>query len=1104
VSAAEGACLSRLVVLAFSITTITGTAHADRDADRGSDASKVVMVGLLPLAPDGKGDLVGLRAAQGTRAIAEAALEELTHQQVVGHQALTDRLGKGYLPKWFECKSEVSCLLRLLAPFRDAGNRLALTGEYSLDGATYHVRMIAFFVLDGSVAKELRFDLAKGEINDQARWKEQLRPMLASRFGRIRIASNVGALTCTIDGGPCAFEPDGLTIAAPPGEHTIELSKADYLPERLTVTVETGTTQEVAIALKPLPENGRVVTTTGAPRRAPSLNAVRTDKVVEIDGKLDELAWQKAWIETNFVQNYPDEGKLPSERTELRVLYDEDAIYIGIRCYDSQPQKIVSRLTRRDRDIDADKVTVDISSKNDHSSSYTFQVNAANVQVDGTRFNDTEASSDWDGVWYSATSRDGKGWTAELAIPFAALRYSGESTSFGFQVRRYIERREEIDEWSYVPRDAKGEVSYYGSLEGLTGVRPGRLVQIIPYDSRNVTLRSQQGALSGSRIGDRAGADLKLGLSSGLALDATVNPDFGTVEVDQVVLNLSRFETFFPEKRPFFLEGADLFSTPFQLFYSRRIGRTPPETQVAGELVEPPPTGQILTAAKVTGLVGERFSIGALDAVTAREDATITRSPGAPAEKVLVDPLTNYGVIRLRQDFSKNSWLGLLATSVTRFEPPGLAAPTAGDLCPLPHLALVSVTAPVAGRCTNDAYTGGIDTVLRTSDGMWGASAQVVGSILQHGPSRLVPDGTLIRPGDAGWGIAGSLGKYGGEHWLYQLNVDYVNPKLEIDDAGFSTNASQIKPTSNDLFVQQTVTLRSTKPLLAFQSSMVLLNLRYRAFADTLKPGPSSDGAYLAWQGTFPNFWGLAFSGGPTIPLYNNRETRDGALLASPWGYVLGMSVTSDPRRSVTMELAIDNDKTTRGTATTATLLMGIHPLSFVEIDLILDASWSYGDPRWVYTQPNMDGSRTYFFQDLDSRSWDVLLRGTLSLSPTLSLQTYAQLYLDSGHYGRVTSSTGSGAHPLLDLDTFVATTLPGAINDDFIDSALNVNAFLRWQFRPGSALWLAYTRNQLNSPYDPMADGIGRLRYDKLAGPSTDVFLVKLSYMWEPFARPH
>jgi hypothetical protein len=819
---------------------------------------------------------------------------------------------------------------------------------------------------------------------------------------------------------------------------------------------------------------------------------VRVDQPPVIDGNIDETEWQKAPPQTAFTQNFPDETKPPTERTEMRVLYDDSAVYVAVRCFDAHPEQIVARLTRRDRDIEADKVTVDISSKNDHTTAYHFEINAAGRQLDGTRFGDTDFSTDWDGIWYSAARRDSMGWSAEFAIPLITLRYSGDTSSFGFQVRRYLQRRQEVDEWAYVPRTAKGEVSYYGELRALDGLNAKRLLQIAPYDSRSLTVRTKQAQLDGASTGGNYGADIKLGLTSGLTLDATINPDFGTVEVDQVVLNLSTIETFFPEKRPFFLEGADLFSTPFQLFYSRRIGK-PPEapTLVDGaSVVAPPPTGQILGAIKLTGILSDKLSIGALDALTSAQSTAIQRDPDGPTEDLPVDPTANFGVLRLVRQIGDSSSLGVMATSVNRFEQAGKETPRPGDVCPLPHFGIQRVTAPVAGRCTNDAYTAGLDFRLRTSDQTYGASGQVITSALDKGPDRINPDASIIKPGKLGWGFQGEAGKYSGEHLLYTLFYSYMGPTLEINDAGFNGSA-------NDQLLKAAVTLRSTTPVAGVRDGSLQLGAIYEDIP--LTGAPNGRFPFLNLAATLPNFWTLSAHLVPWyLPYYDNREPLDGGQLEEPVGFDGSFNAKTDTRDSVIFSAGTFIQSTLRGMSLTGDLTVNIRPASNVELDVITDGSWTYGDPRLIGTTPSGDGSRTYLFRDRDSRSWDLLLRGTWTFSPALSLQVYTQLFLDSGHYGQASTVTASGLYPRLDVKNFMPAPVPDGFDSDFRDSALNVNAFFRWEFLPGSALWLVYTRSQANVAYDPM-EGQGRLRFDKLGGPSTDVFLVKLSYLWEP-----
>jgi len=918
----------------------------------------------------------------------------------------------------------------------------------------------------------------------------------APASGRVHIVSNVDGTSCTMDGTPCVFEADGKTLSTTPGEHTIELTKDQFQSAKVVFKVQPGTDQDVAFDLKPSTAVApvKLEVPVELARRAPTLTAVRIGHPPDIDGRIDDEAWQQASVERSFTQNYPNEGQAPTERTELRVVYDDDAIYVAVKCHDSQPEKMVARLTRRDRDIDGDKISVDISSNNDKASAYHFQVNAAGVQVDGIRFGDTDYGSDWDGRWYSATSRDKEGWIAELKIPLVTLRYSGDVSSFGYQVRRWLGRSGEIDEWAYVPRTAKGEVSYYGSVAGITGLNAKRLKEILVYDARTYTSRTKQGAFDGDITGGSIGADWKLGLTSALTLNGTINPDFGTVEVDQVVLNLSTVETYFPEKRPFFLEGADLLATPFTLFYSRRVGSHPPDpTLGAGaEQVEPLPEGRIWSALKMTGVLHGRLSIALLDAVTGREDAKITRVPTGDrmTEELLVEPLSNFGVLRLRQDFGTNSSIGLLGTTLNRFEPAGAAAPLAGDLCPVPYstnFTFLNPPAPFKGRCTNDAYTGGIDTVLRTSDGEWGASAQVVGSRVQNGPTRIIPDGTQIGSGATGWGMTAEVGRYGGDHWLYKLGYKNSTPRLQLNDSGFQSQAN---------FHDAVASLRwrTTKPSKHFLSAWVEAKLKHRRdwkLRDNLGTEPTIDATL-----ELSNFWTVSTTLSPYYPNWvENRETQDGARTERSGGYYYAMHVKSDPKRQLVLELSggwnrsFDGLNGIFGSAT-----LSLRPIPALELDLISNLGWWYGNPRWVDTVLNMDGSNTYFFSDLDAKSVDVTLRGTYTFTRKLSLQAYLQPFIASGHRSKVTSSTQSGSEPFLSLDSFVDATLPVR---DFRGGSINLNLFARWEYLPLSALWLVYTHNQGQTRYDPL-EGEGRLRfYPFLDGPTTDVVLVKLSYLW-------
>jgi hypothetical protein len=818
--------------------------------------------------------------------------------------------------------------------------------------------------------------------------------------------------------------------------------------------------------------------------RSKTLHATRTSRPPHIDGRLDDPVWLQAPTDGRFVQNFPDEGKPPSQRTELRVLYDDDALYIGVRCFDDHPKEIVERLTRRDRDTAADKITVDIDSKNDRSTAYHFDLNVSGVLADGVRFNDTDYNPDWDGLWAGASSRDAQGWSAELRIPLRTLRYDGRTSEFGLQVRRSVQRRQEVDEWAPIPRTARGEVSYYGSLAGLDGLAPRRLFQLAPYVAGRLTLLSHQPPLDGLYPAGSMGADLKVGITSALTLDATFNPDFGQVEADQVILNLSTFEIQFPEKRPFFLEGAEMFATPLQQFYSRRIGRSPdapalsPTEQLASPLAN---AGQIWLAAKLTGLIGKRFSIAALDALTAAQTADVQDNQTQAHRTRLVDPLANFAVLRLKREVLSSSYVGATLTAVNRFEPGNAIAPDPGLACP-------DGTTPAAGRCTHDAYTAGFDTALRTADGEWGGRAHVVGSWVVNGPSRAIADGNVIGPGDAGLGVFAEVGRYGGKHWLFALNYQTMSPKLELNDAGFLQRANLHHWHGN-------LTLRTKTP----HGALLEGDITLWAFVEHTWDGADTQRYFeVDFHAYFRNFFSLYAQCGGNLNHQDDRETRDGAFLERAGTWYCGAFGNTDRRKRAIFSIWAGIGSTERGLTIDSNAQLSLRVIAPLEIDIIPRGSWTYGDPRWFDTVYNSDGSRTYFFGDLDSREFDVTLRATWAFTPTLTLQGYAQLFVASGHYGPLLSIVASGDHPLLPLSGFQPAGNPPYGSPDFREGTINVNLVLRWEYQPGATVMGVWTHSSGQNPFELSTEGPGRLRLRPFRdGPATDVFLLKVSALW-------
>ena len=414
----------------------------------------------------------------------------------------------------------------------------------------------------------------------------------------------------------------------------------------------------------------------------PTVQAVRATSAVVIDGRLDDEVWLKAPAVTSFTQRDPEEGKPVSERTELRLAYDEAALYVGARMFDREASKIARQLARRDSQGEADAFWLFLDPHHDHLTGAAFSVSAAGVQSDSTIYNDTWQDGSWDAVWLSDVKIDDQGWTAEMRIPYSQLRFpSAARHTFGINAMRFIQRKKEEAWLVHVPKKESGLASRLGHLEGLEGISPHRTVELLPYvvsRAEFVAPDSDRDPFNdGARMFAGTGIDLKYRLSSNLSLDGTINPDFGQVEVDPAVVNLTAFETFFEEKRPFFIEGANIFSNfgrtgandfwgfnraEPMIFYSRRIGRSP-QGPTDGEFVDTPTATTILGAAKLTGKTRRGWTVGLLDAVTGRE--TATEQTNDLRSEIEVEPLTNYMVGRAQREIGRGA-VGMLATAVNR------------------------------------------------------------------------------------------------------------------------------------------------------------------------------------------------------------------------------------------------------------------------------------------------------------------------------------------------------------------------------------------------------------------------------------------------------
>jgi hypothetical protein len=867
----------------------------------------------------------------------------------------------------------------------------------------------------------------------------------------------------------------------------------------------------------------------GAHKQAPVLSAVQAVRVaapIVLDGRLDDSAWNQAPAASEFFQRDPDEGKPATERTEVRVAYDEDALYLGLRLFDQEPGRIVRNLSRRDEGAEADRVVVYLDPRHDHLTGAWFQVSAAGVQSDAIIFNDSWDDGSWDGVWESAVSTDDQGWTSELRIPFSQLRFTtAEQQTWGINISRYIQRKNETAWLQLVPKKESGLASRMAHLTGLEGIRSRHHLSLLPYTVARSELIAPSASGNpfndGSRHGLGMGLDVKYGLTSNLTLDATVNPDFGQVEVDPAVVNLSEFETFFDEKRPFFIEGSQIFgnfgrngannfwgfnrSEP-DIFYSRRIGRAP-QGSASGDHVDRPSAATIFGAAKITGKTAGGWSLGLLDAVTGREHAQV--QAGGLRSAPEIEPLTNYVVARAHREVaSGRAGFGALATGVMR------------DLR----------TQALSDLIVSQAYVAGLDGyVFLDQKKTWAVAGRIAWSRLQgsetvlqriqHAPQRYFqrPDLEKARFDPTATSLSG---------WTGSLNLNrnsghkQVNAAVWATSPGFESNDLGFNGRSDRWGAHVVGTWKKPDPDKLTRSRSVSLAKWWSLNFENQRQG---DGAYVFWNAQFRNYW---YTGGNAFHrwrTHNDGLTRGGPSTLGPAGHGGGSWVETDSRKvaSVVLESFYNNNEY-GGWSHSSFASLKVKPSSSLSFSVgpglnrnRTVAQWvtSLDDPAAVSTF-----GRRYVFADLKHTELVMSTRFSWIVSPRMSLQLYAQPLISAGdyrdfkelarprsydfhRYGADTGTlTDNPARQEYTVDPDGAgPAAPFTVEDpDFNFKSLRVNAVFRWEWRPGTTFYAVWTQNRQDSETLGRFD-LGNDTADLFQAPADDVFLVKFSYR---FAR--
>jgi len=531
-----------------------------------------------------------------------------------------------------------------------------------------------------------------------------------------------------------------------------------------------------------------------------------TKKVVgqkpTIDGKLDDAAWQAVEWGGDFTQMEPNDGGIPVAATKFKILYDDENVYVGYRMMDDEPEKVVKRMSRRDG-FEGDWIEINIDSYHDKRTAFSFTVSASGVKGDEFISNNgNNWDESWNPIWYTKTNIDEQGWTAEIRIPLSQLRYGNkENHIWGFQVHRRNFRNESRSLFQRIPRNSGVWVSAFAELHGITGIKPQKQIEIQPYMvAQASTFEKEEGNpfLDGTDSKFTAGIDGKIGITSDMVLDFTINPDFGQVEADPAAVRLDGFQNFFQEQRPFFVENNNIFDYQVtgsaaggnydsdNLFYSRRIGGSPNGYPSLGpnEYADVPSNASILGAAKFSGKTKNGLAIGILESLTAKEVAEIDLN-GERREET-VEPLTNYFVSRVTKDYDGgNTVIGGIFTGVNR-----------------------QLNETNLEFLHKSAYTGGLDVVHRWKDQSWVASAKILFSRVEGTTEAITntqtsfehyfqrPDATHLEVDEnktslSGTGGTAKIGRFGG-NWKFETGATWRTPGLELNDIGFMNNADEI------------------------------------------------------------------------------------------------------------------------------------------------------------------------------------------------------------------------------------------------------------------------------------------------------------------------
>lgn len=841
-------------------------------------------------------------------------------------------------------------------------------------------------------------------------------------------------------------------------------------------------------------------------------------KSINIDGLLDDSIWESVDWGTDFIQISPEEGEPPTQETAFKILYDEKFLYVGFRCYDDEPEKIVQRMSRRDG-FQGDWVEINIDSYNDKRTAFSFTISASGVKGDEFISNNGQNwDSSWNPIWFAATAVDDQGWTAEIKIPLSQIRYGQKDIhTWGIQFTRRDFRAGARNIWQYIPRTSGNWVSEFGKLEGLKGIKPQKQIEIQPYVvAKTESFQKEEGNpfATGTSNGLNAGLDGKIGVTGDLTLDFTVNPDFGQVEADPAAINLDGFRIFFSERRPFFIENRNLFDyqvtnaeaggsfTSDNAFYSRRIGRSPhhyPDL-ADGEYADVPVNTTILGAAKFSGKTKQGTGIAILESVTAREFATIKGGNGDREEEV--EPLTNYFVSRVTQDFNEGrTVVGGILTSTQR-----------------------DIRTLELDYLHKNAFSGGLDFLHFWKDRTYFIQANALVSRVSGSENAILntqtafehyfqrPDADYLSIDSTATSLTGTsgtvnIGKYTG-NLIFQGGFTWRSPQLELNDIGFLRNTDEI----NHYFWAG---YRINEPFSIFNRLAFNVNHWYRWDF-------GGDNLYQAWNTnmhtTFKNQWAGGFGVTYEGRDISNTDLRGGPALRRSNGLALWGYFYSDQRKkaylNVNGSIGKGFEKGHPNTVDSRNISVGVTFQPTNALNLSVQPGYNiYKRQAQFVDNIDLGKSRKYIVSGLEQHTLSTTIRLNYNITPNLTIQYYGQPFISRGRYQDFKFVGNSMAKEFDERFISFADNQISYVDgeyqiDDDVDQAVDYtfgdpdfnfmqwrsNMVVRWEYVPGSELFLVWTQGS-NASGNPEDNLIPSLRENIFSQKAHNIFLLKWTY---------